>query len=1124
MSQPKWTKEQKQAIDVRKGTLLLAAAAGSGKTAVLVQRVIDILTDPSDPVEPRQLLVVTFTNAAAAQMNQRISQRLQSLLAAEPTNAYYRRQMAQLSAAQISTVHSYCMNLIRGNFHLLGIQPDVRLGDESDMKLLAADLMEDCIEDFYYKDAEQKKDDFAQLVKLLGSKGDDRGLADILKKIYNFLRSRPFYLDWLDEALAAYDSEAPVEKTVWGKLILDYAYSSACDVAAHLERNGGSEKDMEWTSGLLSALETGKWDELFAFVQETLALKATDVMVKTLHQELSKKLVCCSEEVFHKDLRHLKPRISTLFEVVKEFDRRFHEEKTRRRIMDFSDLEHLAIQLLVEKHADGSIGKTALAEQLSDELRYVLVDEYQDTNQTQSLIFQSLSREDNLFMVGDIKQSIYRFRQADPSIFLGKKRDFADFDGETFPATLFLSNNFRSRKEVTDSVNAVFRHIMKEGTAEMDYSEGEQLVPSATYPENGDWITEYHILEPQGRADGSDAATEEAFYVAEKIKELLHSGMLVSEDGQQRPIEAKDICILLRSPKSHGELFMQALAQADISVVSETQQNYLDTIEISTAISLLRAIENPMLDIHLTAALMSVAYRFNADDMARIRIHDRSKRLYLNCLALAEAGEPKCRAFIESLQNLRLRASAEPTWQLLQSLIEDSGLMAFASALEQGQQRQANLRLLVEHARKCEEWGYEGIGGFLRYLDRLRQREEELASAPAVQAESSSVRIMSIHKSKGLEFPVVFLCEGSHGFNTRDLSNSVILHPELGFACISNDPGEEVSYTTLPLEALRLASKAQMQAEEMRILYVAMTRAKEKLIITSVQKKVKDTAAEGPASDFEIRQADNYAEWLNLALRSMNEQERDSFRIINVDKKEATPQEEAPAFVRHAEPDPMTLRYLQMIANIPYSDPAAQLIPSKLTVTEIAKGQRNVDELFSKEPGFLKETKITAAQRGTVMHNFLSCADHENGQLDLEGEIERMVKARYFTDAEARSLDRSAIRDYYQSELFARIRSADWVKREFPFLMDMGREELGDVIPEIGSHRVTVQGIADLIFEENGVIILVDYKTDRLPEEEIVMKYRPQLELYRHILSRLLDKPVQETVIYSMYHKKILNV
>lgn len=1125
MSQPNWTKEQNQAIDLRKGTLLLAAAAGSGKTAVLVQRVIDILTDPADPVEPRQLLVVTFTNAAAAQMNQRIAERLQQLLSADPTNAYLRKQMALLSAAQISTVHSYCMNLIRANFHLLGIQPDVRLGDQSDMNLLAADLLEACIEDFYQRDADEHKNDFDQLVKLFRSKGDDRQLSALVKKIYSFLRSRPFYLDWLDEALAAYGSTVPVEESLWGNIILNYARSSLRDIKAELLSTDSKESDRIWAEELEEVLHSGSWDDIFRCVQGRLSEKRSNVNAAAFAKELGEALFCCNEEAFRRDLLHLKPIISTLFELVKEFDRRFAAEKQRRHLLDFADLEHFAIQLLVEKQADGSYGKTALAQQLSDELRYVLVDEYQDTNQTQSLIFQSLSKEDNLFMVGDIKQSIYRFRQADPSIFLGKKRDYCDYDGEHFPAKLFLSNNFRSRKEVTDSINDIFSRIMKEETAEMDYSEGEKLVPSATYPQAEGFTTEYHIIESSSlRTDGAEAAQQEAFVVAARIKELLGSGMMVTDHGEQRPIEPKDICILLRSPKSHGEIFLQALTQESIPVISEVQQNFLDTIEISTAISLLRSIENPLLDIHLTAALMSAAFRFTADDMARLRIHDRQKHLYLNCLELAKAGDCKCSAVVEKLQDYRLRASATPSWQLLQYVLEDSGLMAFVSALENGAQRQANLRLLIEQAKNCEDWGYTGLGGLLRYLERVREREEELNSAPPSSPESSAVRIMSIHKSKGLEFPVVFLCETSRKFNTKDLTQDILLHPEQGFACISNDPNEETSFTTVPLEALRLSGRLQMQAEEMRILYVAMTRAKEKLIITSVQKPPKKAEEKGPVSNFEIRQAMSYAQWLDIALRDYDGSSGLFHIIKEHDEPAPSDEEQEKTMQRTAEADESVLRYLQALCSIPYSDPAASRIPSKLTVTEISKGQRSQEDLFSKEPEFLKERKMTAAQRGTVMHNFLSCADHGAAEVNLEQEIRRMTAARYFTETEAASLNRRDIRAYYASDLYARIKAADWVKREFSFLMDMGREELSEVIPEIGSHRITVQGIADLIFEEKGAIILVDYKTDHLPEEEIVEKYRPQLTLYRSILMRLLGKEVKETLIYSMYHKKTLKI
>lgn len=1123
-----WTEQQKKAIDVRKGTLLLAAAAGSGKTAVLVQRVIDILCDFNDPVEPKELLVVTFTNAAAAQMNQRITDKLQELSLADPSNAYLRKQLALLSSAQISTVHSYCMNLIRANFHLLGIQPDVRLGDQSDMNLLMADLIEESIEHFYELDLVQQKNDFAKLVKLFSSGGDDRNLASIVANIYRFLRSRPFYNDWLDEALRAYDTDLPIEQTIWGKIILDYSKTAVRDVMRELLSTDSKEADIVWCKELEQVINNGVWDEIFKFVQTHLADRRSNSNAKALSKQLGESLFCCDEDVFRRDLKHLKPIISTLFDLVRDFDERFFAEKQKRHLIDFADLEHFAIQLLVTKNSDGSYSKTPLAQDLSKSLRYVLVDEYQDTNQTQSLIFQSLSNDDNLFMVGDIKQSIYRFRQADPSIFLGKKQEYFAFDGENFPATLLLMHNFRSRREVTDSVNYVFSHIMSAETAELDYTKDEFLIAAASFPENPNCVTEYHqILTDNSKTDGSEAAQDEAFVVAKKIRELLDSQMLISENSKQRKIQAGDICVLLRSPKTHGEIFMQALIQENIPVISEVQESYLDTIEISTAVSLLRVIENPLLDIHLTAALMSCAFQFNADDMAKIRIFDRSRALYLNIIDLANQGDFKCAEFISKLQDYRLRAAAEPSWQVLQYIIEDCGLMAFAAALDNGEKRQANLRLLVQYAQNCENWGYSSIAGLLRFLDKAVEKNEEIVSAPAPSSENSAVKIMSIHKSKGLEFPVVFLCETSRSFNIRDITQDIILHQDYGFACISDDELSETAFATVPLEALRLAYKKQMLAEEMRILYVAMTRAREKLIITSVKKPEKDNQNVSLPTAFEVKQAKSYADWLDLVMRFYERDDMKSplFEIVQEHQEKSDDEDiAAEKFLHNEQADYLTLLYLQELLSSSYSDIPATKIPSKLTVTQIAKANSDEDEFFSKEPNFLKEKNITAAQKGTAMHQYMSCANHIRAKDDIEAEIQRLLSLNYFTEAEARSLNRRNIAAYYKSDLFARINRASWVKTEFPFLMDMGREDLQDVLPEIAEHRVTVQGIADLIFEEDNAIILVDFKTDHLDEFQLAEKYKPQLDLYEKIISRLFDKPIKEKIIYSMYLKKSLKI
>ncbi len=1176
MSSKSWTPGQKNAIDTRKGTVLVSAAAGSGKTAVLVQRVIDILTDRSTPVSPNEILVVTFSNAAAAQMRQRIADRLSHLLAEHPQDTYLRTQQMMLASARISTVHSFCYDLIKSNFQVLGISPDVRLGNEKEMKLLEAKVEEETIEAFYEKD----EGSFAGLVELISSGRDDRAVANTLHTLYQFLRSHPFYQSWLDEKYQMYDTDMPVAQTVWGKVIWNYA-DDAAKYACHtiqkaLELMEGDEKmekayapsfssDLTQFEAVRAALREGDWNSVCASLsnykpqrlgtlrgyedEEHKALvtglrKEAQEILKKLHE----KLFCSTEEEFREDIAFLKPKIATLFALAKEYDKRFTQEKQRKRWIDFADLEHMAVKLLAQEDGNGGWSKTEVAQELSNRFCYVLVDEYQDTNETQDLIFQCVSKPDNLFMVGDVKQSIYRFRQAMPEIFLQKQESFPLFDGVNYPAKIFLSNNFRSRAEVTDSINYIFSLIMSQDVGELDYTEQESLIPSAVYPVSEGMTTELHLIENQD--EENDNALSEAYYVASRIDELLEEHFPVSDGENSRSMEPKDICILLRSPKNRAELYVQALTQKGIPVWCDIQSGYLDSVEISTTLSLLRAVENPLIDIHLTAAMMSAVFRFTPDEMAEIRLYDRSRHLYLNCLDLAADGNKKCQKLTDTIQSLRLAMAAIPSWQLIQQIIEDTGILSFAAAMKYGETRQANLRLLVEYAREYDDCGYKGVSGFLRFLDQMIERGEELDGAPSASLKNNAVRIMSIHKSKGLEFPVVFLSDLSKKFNEQDLRANFLLHSQMGFACVARDLSTRVQYTTVPLEALRLEMERSMMSEELRVLYVAMTRAKEKLIMTSVQNSLarkfsslnSGVEENGKISPYIVRSARSYADWILMALLCHPDMVpvstlfgcrgvstvgvpkcRFDIRYIPYEAQvEETKDEET---ILHTAPvDQAALRYLKEMAQKKYENENAVKIPSKLTVTQIAEGKRSRQEVFSKEPNFLKEYRMTAAQRGTILHTYLSCANHQAGKQDLEGEIKRMTEERFFTPSEADSLDRNAIRAYYDSDLFSRMEHAAWFRKEFSFMMELGKDDLGELFPELGEECITVQGITDAVFEEDGQIVLVDYKTDHISEEALVEKYQAQLVLYEKIATHLLKKPVKEKILYSMYLKKSIKI
>lgn len=1176
----KWTTAQQQAISCRGGTVLVSAAAGSGKTAVLVQRVIDILTDREHPVDANKILVVTFSNAAAEEMRQRIQARLSELIAQNPTDPYLLRQRTLLSAAHISTVHSFCLDLVRANFQLLDIPADFRLGSESEIKLLEEDIAQETIEQNY----EDNDGRFSDLVELVSSGRDDKGLVDTLHRLYSFVRSHPFYHEWLDQKLLMYDDTIPVGETVWGKVILQYAIDAVSYAQSQIKRaleeicgdaamekayQSAFESDLSILQNLSAKLLYGRWDEICELLSNVSfgrlgALRGYQddgkkELVQRLRKsaqgivkELAEKLFSVDEEGFSQDIRFLRPRIETLFALVLDYDRRLMQAKKMRNLLDFSDLEHFAVKLLVREE-NGEQRKTPLAQELSQSFACVLVDEYQDTNATQDMIFWSVSRQDNLFMVGDVKQSIYRFRQAMPEIFIEKRNLFHDYDGEHYPARIILSNNFRSRAQVTDCINFLFQAVMSREVGEIDYDDKEALTASAAYPPKEDAQTEIHLIENDDEELSDQLA--EASYVAQKIRKMLDEGFTVTENGQLRAVQPRDICILLRSMKNKAEIYSGELSRLGIEVWMDSRVGFLETVEVSTALSILRAVDNPLIDIHLTAAMMSPVYGFSADDMAVIRMKDRGSHLYINCQQIADGedlSEPeqacrhKCRAFLDSLTQLRTIASSSPAHRLIQQLIDKTGLWDLVLAMKYGEVKKANLRLLIQYAQEYEAGGQKGISGFLRFVDKMQNRGEDWPCASSVTDRSNAVRIMSIHHSKGLEFPVVFLCDTSKKFNTQDLRSNMLLHSQLGFACCARDFVTRKQYSTVPMEALRLELMRSTLSEEMRILYVALTRAKEKLIITSIQNQLDKKlsayttglSSRGTVSSYIVRSASSYADWILMSLvyhpdftklcMDMGCMPEDviAFPVCSfvpvIAKVTQQPQQqegEELSFTHAAQKE--LVERLSALCVDNYPDKDASEIVIKLSVSQVVKGTAE-EKPFSKEPSFLKkdgsDAALTGAQKGTALHSFMSCADHRHANEDLEGEIARLVNERFLTAKEAQSLDRGAIKRYYQSALYKRIGAAKLVRKEFAFQAQLGAELLDKVIPNIGQHLVTVQGIADLLFEENGGWILVDFKTDHVHDPEIlVQRYRAQIQLYAKMIGDITGKPVHEKILYSLY-------
>jgi ATP-dependent helicase/nuclease subunit A len=1164
-----WTPEQLNAIRARGGTLLVSAAAGSGKTAVLVQRVVERITDADHPTDADRLLVVTFTKAAAAEMRGRIAAELSRMLEEDPFNARLQRQQLLLARAHISTVDSFCSDLVRQNFFRLGVSPDVRVLDDGEIAILRAEAASETLEEFYAKGDLQ----FYDFVESFSSGRDDEAVAETICRLYDFVRSHPFPKRWLSEKAALYDDPASAADTVWGKTILTFAEDAIayCEALTRdsLAQTEGDEalfaaygdalrSDLTGLGALRDVVARSNWDGAMAIAanfswQKLKPLRGRgDDPVKNRVSAARKEvkgtvaklalLLGASDEECRKEIASLRPIVSKLFEVTLRFSEILDRKKRERRAADFSDLEHWALNLLVRETESG-YERTPEAEELSAAFDEVMVDEYQDTNETQDMIFNAVSRNgENLFLVGDVKQSIYRFRQAMPQIFLEKRARFPLYDAQqdAYPACVVLGRNFRSRPGVTDAVNFVFRQLMSRQAGELDYTAEEELVPGASYPPLEEPAAELDVIDlSAGDDENRSAIVAESRRIAELIYSMMDGTPRITENGKERPAVYRDFCVLLRSANRPAHDYVRELNALGIPAWADTSGGFFEAYEVGIALSLLQVVDNPVQDIPLLSAMMSPIYGFTTDDMAEIRIRTRVGHLYPAVAAVAKNGNAKAAAFLEQMESFRTLSAAMPSDRLIREVFEKTGLFELVQAMPNGDLRLANLRLLLEYARRFEANGYSGLSGFLRFLDRMRKSSGDLSAAAALTESANVVRIMSIHHSKGLEFPVCIVAGCAHRFNRE--SPSVLLHPELGLGTrLKDETG--VRYNTMPRSAVALELTRDEMSEELRILYVAMTRAKEKLILlaslsnaekTLSKLALRLTPGEKRIQPYVVRSAGSLADWLLLcALRHPGGRELRSaagsgeeivvpakepweIRLIQPQKTEG---EEKPAEpIPEAKPDPELERRLEAELNYRYPYAALNGVCAKEAVSDLAGEKFESRFAATSRPAFLGEKGMTPAERGTALHAYLQYADYKKAAADSKAELNRLVAEKYITPAQAQAVDMPRAEAFFSSGLMKRIASSPHWEREVRFNVEI---PAGLVKPELeppmSEEQLVLQGAADLLFEEDGALVLVDFKTDHIRNpEELWNRYRGQLALYRGAFERITGKKVKECLLYS---------
>ncbi|MBR3869217.1 MAG: helicase-exonuclease AddAB subunit AddA [Clostridia bacterium] len=1160
MAETKWTNDQQNAIDARGGTLLLSAAAGSGKTAVLVERIIKMLTDGKDTVEPGELLVVTFTNAAAAEMRARISAAVDKLIEKEPTNSFYRSIKMKLPEAKITTMDSFCIGLVRENFHSSDVEPDFTLLETGEERILIAEAMARTL-DSMCKDSPE----LYNLLNTMTAYGrDDSALASKIEDLYNFSLSHPFSERWLREIEEMYSADSDIKTSLWGRLILEEAFvnldycrrliisamaDSASDEVVHGKYCEPISAVLDIITDAEKVLRDGSWDEIcqkvnsggiipgslpvargFATHPAKVSAELKYKEAKTVLSKL-KTIFCATEQEHREDMAKLRPVIDGLMQAVRDFSSVYASLKRERNSYTFTDIMHFALKLLVREE-NGEISKTSLAYDLQGRYHEILIDEYQDTNEAQDMLFTVLSKNgSNMFMVGDVKQSIYRFRLAMPEIFMKKSREFCDYDGVNFPAKIFLGQNFRSRKGVLENINFLFKNLMSDYAGEMEYTDRDALYYSDVYDEeNPEPDVSLRFLTGSGNED-------EAEYVAELIEKTVESGATVSAKDGKRNARYGDFCILLRSLKGKAELYENALRRRNIKVIYEKKTNLFDTTEAGVFMSLLKVINNPTDDVALLSVMFSPLYGFTADETAEIRLHDKKTNLY-TCLKISSETNKKAEKLLSDLAYYRQLSAVMPFDIFMRTLLETTGYMAVVSALPGGEDRKMNLMLLCSLGSDYADRGSKGIGGFIRYINRSAENGADISAATSGTSDTNAVRIMSIHKSKGLEFPFVILADCGKKINKTDSAEDMIVSPSAGVGMVILNSEKLQKYSSLGHMAAKLAVKRATISEELRILYVAMTRAREKLIAVSTVKKLENeikgalvSAADGKPSPCAVINASTYVRWLLMGYMNhpdMNRILQDSGFLVNFDfagadsRLEVVAEGDREAVVfetensTEAQADDKIIEEIRTRAEFvyPYKIPADAR--PKRVASDFEKKIFNEQYFAKSKPSFLNQGQLTAAEAGIANHLFMQNLDFDSS--DINAECERMVISGILSEEQAKAIRRDKVQIFTQSELFSRIRTAEKVYREKEFTVQIRLGDIDTTADEsVADEKILILGKADLVFVENGEIVIVDYKTDRTKsEQDFVTAYSGQLRMYSRAMAQILELPVKESLIYSL--------
>jgi len=1251
-----WTKAQQKVIDTRNKNVLVSAAAGSGKTAVLVERIISMISEGEHPIDIDHLLVVTFTNAAAAEMRSRIGKAIEEKLLKQPNNHHLQKQISLLQSAQITTIHSFCLNVIRNYFHRIDLDPSFKIAEESEITLMKSDVISDLLERWY----EEGREDFHSFVESYSYSKSDAPIEDLILQLYNFSMSDPWPEEWIAKKRQMFElsSVEEMSQSAWMRELLSYVADVREDLinknkkALEICSEAGGPtayipallSDRALLDDLGKNLSYEEYLNSFADIsfarlsnkKEEGVIPDKKDKIKALREEVKKGMKDITAQFFFqspeemvKDIQEVGKVMQVLFDLTLEFMQDFSKKKEEKNIIDFNDLEHFALKILVAEQP------TQAAVELSEQFEEILIDEYQDSNMVQETILKSISREEagypNRFMVGDVKQSIYKFRLAMPEIFMEKYDTYSsencNEDGqENLHQRIDLDKNFRSRKIVLDYVNKIFEQIMQKSVGGILYDDAASLKYGELFEETlveikhaeinqseleaNDLNREEPALSPKEflnriptlvdlllvteeelaseeslkeplKNQGEEEDPEESVYtkkelearmIARKIKQLTDpvNGMLVFDKkaNGHRPATYRDIVILLRSVSGWSEVFVNTLMQEGISAYADTGTGYFQTLEIMTVLNMLRIIDNPRQDIPLTGVLYSPIVGLTTTELAKIRASARNISMYLALINYSKEGKQaqlqgKVTAFLELLNTFRAMVNHKPIHELLQTVLDQTGYYYYVSAMPGGDRRKGNIDMLLARAVRFEKGSYTGLFHFIRYIEKLHKYEIDFGEASTSGEQDNTVRIMSIHKSKGLEFPIVFVAGMSKQFNTQDIRSNIVLHSEMGVGPECIDSKLRTKVPTLIKKVIQKKVQIENLGEELRVLYVALTRPKEKLILTGYLKSIEELQKKD-FSFFEIMSAKSYLDWVLPATVNrigwepevMNNElvcEHDDMSITLIHKNDLLKEElTKQIFIRKDEEELLNINsdavYNQELkeelkTRFDYVYPFQKEVnlKVKMTVSELKKlGQFQDEEqsvnLYQKPevvetdkepivatiPNFInqKDEVVSGTDRGTLYHKVMELMDLTRvmNQDEVSGELQRMISENRIKESDIKMLKANYIKNFVKSDVANRMRKAAYLGKlykEKQFVIGIKASEV--VKNQDSEELILIQGIIDAFFEEEGELVLLDYKSDLVTHEhQLINRYKVQLDYYRRALEQMFKKRVKEMIIYSL--------